>query len=296
MVDISQHDTQSVDAEKLSRQVIDYWRAFESIPKADMGEGERRERINGFIVPALSDISASRSMYRDQNYAPAVYHLQQATEKMSKAFLLRSGLMSAKEVVGMSHDSLKGWIRLLGKASDVVAVFARNNPKVNTDLRDINDLDRNKATIAKLGYLDIVNLLRIYDNFARQCLSRLERELPGLLRSPEFPEMVRRAVSGIYPLERCEEADVLSKLREYERDPERLLLDNKVKLDIGQLYIVSSVLYPHESFARYSHSDKGELELKPTDYTMDLGIVRALPDILPRVEAIYHDISVLLRD
>lgn len=296
MVDISQHDTQSVDSEKLSRQVIDYWRAFESIPKADMGEGERRERINGFIIPALSDISASRSLYRDKNYAPAVYHLQQATEKMSKAFLLRSGLMSAKEVVGMSHDSLKGWIRLLGKASDVVAVFAKNNSKVNTDLKDFNDLARNKVKIAKLSYLDIVNLLRIYDNFAQQYLSKLERELPGLLRSPEFPEIVRRAVNGIYLSERCEEAGVLSKLREYERDPERLLLDNQVNLDIGYLYIVSSLLYPHESFTRYSHSGNSELELKPTDYTMDLGIVRALPDILQRVEAVYRVLSVVLRD
>ena len=72
--------------------------------------GERTENIDGLIINAEIDFKASYSLYKDRIYSSAVYHLQQAIEKLIKACAIISialtFLIEFSFVYGLSIVSL----------------------------------------------------------------------------------------------------------------------------------------------------------------------------------------------
>lgn len=62
----------------------------------------------------------------------------------------------------------------------------------------------------------------------------------------------------------------------------KLIFDS---VDYSMLYIFAGFTFPHEQFTRYPDS-----KLKPFDYTMDLGIVQATPEIISHLKRIFDKI------
>ncbi|TRZ94399.1 MAG: HEPN domain-containing protein [Dehalococcoidia bacterium] len=56
-----------------------------------------------------------------------------------------------------------------------------------------------------------------------------------------------------------------------------------------RLYILACVTFPHEEFSRY-----GDKEVKPSEYTSDLGIVKAMPEVWTELETTIDAIQHLI--
>jgi hypothetical protein len=57
----------------------------------------------------------------------------------------------------------------------------------------------------------------------------------------------------------------------------------KQEMLIALLYAISMVTFPHEKFSRYPDG-----KIKPMDYTQDLGIVKATPELIEYLEKIHE--------
>ncbi len=280
-----------MNPDQLSKQIQECWNAIQGATLEEMPDSERHERILGFIGPAIEDLKAAKLLFADGLYASSVYHLQQATEKMTKAFLVNTNFLTAREIRDISHDSLRGYIKFLEKCSALTTVFAKNFPRLRANLKEIKELDKNMIIIANIEYKDIVQLLEAYDSFRKLIIDALKEKVPGILDSSDLPRTLKAAIGTAIPTLAIKEADITNRLDEYRSNPEVILEMWRIQLRIGFLYLMSSILFPHESFARYSHSEKGPLPLRPEDYTLDLGIVRAVPEIAIRLQPTFDDLA-----
>ncbi len=80
----------------------------------------------------------------------------------------------------------------------------------------------------------------------------------------------------------------ISKL-ETELDPLLPIMNNDYIMATLRLYILSALTFPHEEFTRYS--DKA---MKPSEYTLDLGIVANIQNIWNEVETTLNEIQILI--
>jgi hypothetical protein len=73
------------DLADLIREILDAQQKDKDKNSTSPLHGERIENIDGLILNAEIDFKAKYSLYKDRIYSSAVYHLQQAIEKLVKA-------------------------------------------------------------------------------------------------------------------------------------------------------------------------------------------------------------------
>ena len=221
--------------------------AFMELLKCAMSNIEKRKNHSlekQFILSAEKDLESCNVLYHKTIYSQAVYHLQQAIEKTTKAWVLYLGVISEKQLKEIGHKTPKAFLELLEKSP--IGEMARglvkiSNAKVITDTTRVRNLvERKDVEIARMDYKSIRMLLDV--------LYRIEKQ-----------------------------KDKISK--PYKTILKTLNVDLEEFFDIPivftSLYLVSGITFPHYQFTRYP----GEA-VEPSEYTKDLGIVKSLPELM----------------
>ena len=242
-------------------------------------------QAHSFLRRAQMDLVNSKDASRRSDWSEAVYKLQQAGEKGTKAYLLYTGFANHDELrKEVGHLSLRGF-KLLLERSECVRRKTRLDelvkaifPNAKTDTTKFFELAGKRPT----QMMDIVNLdysairkimhdtdreLRHFDNLCRKVRGLVDDEFIGQFMVPI--KRIRRFENAKAPT-----------VDEVVGHMDTLL--GRGYAHLGLLYIVSSISSPHEDFTRYP-DDRGN-GLSWDDYTKDLGIVRATPELRVRLE------------
>ena len=213
-----------------------------------------------FVLSANDDLRAAEVLYQYSLPALTVYHLQQAAEKVTKALCLLMG----RTRLAKSHRSPQPILNLLGR---FLRIYGKTlqvlmDTEFSKNLADANRLVNNEHhSLVGVPFsssdkeLGITNLLSIFDLFSKD---------EPLMR--EIEESIAVAVSLYQPL-----------------FPGIAELKPAIAhgLNLGRAavmcYILGALTFAHETPTRYPGG-----QLEPKDYTAELGIVQAIPELLKR--------------
>ena len=208
-------------------------------------------------------------------YALSTYHLQQGVEKATKGLLLSSGLIPQGDVIKIRHDSLQGHNILAQKILGYFRGLNEYGNKIAVVLANLNLLkQKNKEEVARYDYEIIVALLTLLDLTVKKD-SAFAMEVLKRTRDREY--LKAKGIELGYGGPELEEA--IEKIISFFSDEERAGRVEGAGAYLPTLFIASAVTYPHWSFTRYSDGP-----IKPRDYTLEMGIVRATPELVRRVE------------
>ena len=221
--------------------------AFMELLKCAISNIEKRKNHSlekKFILNAEKDLESCKILYHETIYSLAVYHLQQAIEKTTKAWVLYLGVIIEGQLKEIGHKTPRAFLELLENSP--IGEMARglvkiSNAKVTTDTTRVRNLVESKGLeIARMDYKSIRMLLDV--------LYRIEKQ--------------KGKTSKLYK----------TILKTLNVDPEELF---DIPIVFTSLYLVSGITFPHYEFTRYPG-----LAVEASEYTKDLGIVKALPELM----------------
>jgi hypothetical protein len=233
-----------------------------------------------FLQIASTDLETTEILYENKIYNTAIFHLQQAVEKTTKAYALASFTLSKRETRRVGHDTPLVFIKLIERkwVKYLVNPLIRQFPHFrisDQDILEIKTLMRQKGEKKKLallkeeqikGWLELIKKI-ISTLTSSETKRRISKVLDYLrVEAEELKESDDTNESQIgYEIEK--------QLTDLEKGVESFLLLGSYILTI---YFLSIITYPHSTFTRYP-SEK----LDPSMYKSGLGIVDCLPNIIP---------------
>ncbi|HEY9204559.1 MAG TPA: HEPN domain-containing protein [Candidatus Methanoperedens sp.] len=162
-----------IKAEK-KKQIVDF--LFQNLPDLIkcINLDINFEQIETLEQKSKYDIELAKMAYKLKDYGNALFHLQQAIEKATKAYGLYFGIIKdpQKEI---SHKTPKIFIKLLRLSwvDDLTNIYNRNyNLQKNLANLDILMKDENKASI-----LDLDNNIPFFLNLYKNILKNTKRTL-----------------------------------------------------------------------------------------------------------------------
>lgn len=275
------------------------------------------ESINDLLFIAKQDLEASKILYEKKLYPQSVYYLQQCIEKITKAFGLWTGFIEEKELYprrqkksifnrifsffdlqekegSIGHISPKAFALLLKKRLmkeyfDLLYTQTKSNElrtlikNYNGELKSFERLINNKKKLATLSKNEISGLLKLGHVYQNVFAKIDKRKLNYILN--RFEIGLRGRLEEILPRDVFDEVD--KKLKNLEGKVEDMFIGFNT---FSFLYPLTIISYPHFTYTRYPTN-----ELKPQDYTEDLGIVASLPEILSHVGNIIINFEILIK-
>ncbi len=239
---------------------------------ASLSEDQKKEAMElarGFLECSRQDIQATRLLYGRQLFPLSVYHLQQAVEKATKAYALAFFAISKEDLIKIGHKSPMAFIRMLDKSwgNKFIVVLKMFYPDAKTNVseaRKIINLKKTQKELAKLPESVIQNFLDLNEKIRNALMSdKTQNQMNSQI------EILLRLLKGRLPGVNTEEI-----MKSFRTD-----FSFDMVCSFGGLYVLSMVTYPHWEFTRYP--DK---EIKPSDYSSDLGVVQCMDGILTQVE------------
>lgn len=230
---------------------------------------EAKELARGFLECSRQDIETTRLLYERQVFPLSVYHLQQAIEKAAKAYALVFFAISKEDLIKIGHKSPIAFIRMLKKSwvNKFIVVLKLFYPDAKTNVSEAENIINLKKTQKELAKLPESGIQKFLD---------LDEKIREALTSDETQNLINSQIGillsslkGLLPGVNTEEI-----MKSF-----RTNFSFDIACSFGGLYILSVVTYPHWEFTRYP--DK---EMKPSDYSSDLGIVQCVGRILTKVE------------
>jgi HEPN domain-containing protein len=217
-----------------------------------------------FLEEAKSDLHSADVMYADKNYAKAVYFLQQSSEKAIKSYLLNLGRIHKKDIRPIRHDSPLGFVTMISKMGDFVEKAKALHPHLKTDTTEFVNVVKNpkkRLEHAKISYEGIrimidlpINTKKILNDGLKKIASEKGTPLSIYFKNPIWYKMVEHHL-------------------------------NKMVDDMF-LYLIGCITFPHEAYTRYP-----DRALKPKDYTLDMGIVKATPELIEHLKGILENMG-----
>jgi|GEM_PF-2343695 len=242
-----------------------------------------------FLRCSREDLIVCKLLYEHKQYSYSTYFLQQCAEKVSKAYVLYFGRFTKNDIFTISHNSLKAFLLLLERMSPLVVKIHNLYPDIQTDTTDIYKLikdPKKRLEMAKITYENFQSIFKFYENYKKEMSLKFE-SFSGLLENLDFAELLKN-FSKALSIDISKELngkDSSQILKEYSK-PEKITKSFLESIDFMLLYLIAAYTYVHEEFTRYP--DK---EIKPWDYTEDLGIVKATPELIIHLERIIKEMS-----
>jgi HEPN domain-containing protein len=239
---------------------------------------------------AKTDLAACKILYKERLFSQSTYHLQQAAEKASKVMFLNFGMFSKKDMRNISHNSLNGYLMLIDKMADYVGKIKKMYPDLKTDTADAQSIskdEKKRMELALTNYKGIKAMLKVFDDIKTAFKEKLN-DVEGLLSPYSISKSLKNASkdttfdSANKLLKGKSNSQILKKY--YNPDSSMNFLYDS--LDFCMLFIIASLTFPHEEYTRYP--DK---EIKPTNYTKNMGIVKATPEIITHLERIIKNME-----
>jgi hypothetical protein len=255
-----------------------------------------RKLARAFLECARMDINASKLLYREKDYSNAVYHLQQATEKLAKAYFMLFPSSSYDEIRAIQHTTPRVFLDFMSKSKAKPLIYRLKSLLPSIDFGDLDEIldivktikkSQTQVEIARLSNKEIKELLKIPDLILP---SKGENGFEDILRDlgmtvEEIEEVVRKeAQSENTYAQALTGPSLKNKINNAGNHMIRLMYY------FITLYVLAIITFPHESFTRYP--DK---EVKPAEYAKGLGIVTEFEEVVRRLEEVFkHTQSELL--
>lgn len=261
-------DTQIVNLEP----IVELYTAAISEASDKEKQLERISLAEEFLKAGQTDISASFLLHQNGDYPNAVYHLQQAVEKITKAYGLAFAMINREDLYKGDKKKLIGHVTpkvFLGLFDKKIGVAAVELPKVlnlnmKTDLTDLKKLIKEKPLeLANLNYEAIHTLVE------------LNTKLRVALDTPEIRGGCKNAVEVAGTL-LIEDQQIQKNIEKLKKNSYVIV---ELTLALMSMYLWAMVTFPHFAYTRYPND---EMPIKK--YDSELGIVRALPEVLSEVK------------
>lgn len=213
-----------------------------------------RELGLNYLREAERDIMSCKVLHSRKLYAQATYHIQQAVEKATKGYLLGLGLYRASELKRLfTHQTPQLFLDAVLERTGIKAwAETLSNNALKTDITkaeaEIGEEDKRLA-IARMSYADInkhfLSQIEVYRSIGGQMCTHLIAEVKKAFRN-ELP-------------------------------PPPPLFEATTSLTT--IFILAIVTFPHEAYTRYPGG-----RMAPSDYTGNVGAVRAIKEITKYLE------------
>lgn len=225
-----------------------------------------------YLVAGNLDITAAKILFEFEQFALSVYHIQQATEKAMKAYCLGLGVLTIDQV-RVSHRTPQFILSAIDQwpSSEMATIFSGIANK---------DYKRCAKEVKKLVNSDLAGQQRL-------------AKLPLRSNKREF------TIEVLFKL--CDQLMLINPLLEQKEDEVKRVLAKclpeyadsimtysliKYGQAAGQCYILGALTFLHENFTRYPGG-----YLEPQDYTKQLGIVEAVPELVERIATAFDLVS-----
>lgn len=224
---------------------------IENFAKAFSRMRNRRSHITEkkLLSIAEDDLKASEILYKQGLYSQATYHLAQCVEKAAKAFALSFGIITGDELKRLGHRTPRAFLKILDESEIgelAKALTQQYAPKATVDTTDYRHLVyQEPLKIARMSYEEIRLLL--------DTLQKIEKDVTNSLSS----------ILGLF-----------QKMLPNSDIPE---LFSKIPTDFVGLWLIASITFPHQEYTRYFDP---KLAIDPSEYTEEMGIVKALPRLI----------------
>ncbi len=251
-----------------------------SSPFPEEGTENTDEIIDGLLKNAEIDFKASNLLYKDRIYSSAVYHLQQAIEKLVKACAMFFFPLSYSSIRNTSHNSPEIYLKLLlnPMLNNLLRKVGDLIPEIDLKPLDIlnqtiNNLKRTetKVELARVPARVLNNLLDTCDELMAIDVKNKGSDFLKEQHGDRFHHYLKDTLTLLTPYYPDLESQISGlNLKEFSEVDIDFIYEwlGELISTILPLYILGFIVYPHESFTRYP----GEL-MNPQDYNESLGIV-----------------------
>ncbi|MCL0056124.1 HEPN domain-containing protein [Dehalococcoidia bacterium] len=208
-----------------------------------------------FLVEAERDIASCNALYSKKLYPHAVYHLQQAVEKATKGYMLGFNWLSAQELRKIGHDTPKLSLDALFKETGIESWFKQGGDEVlETIINDMWQVMSNpdkRQEVARITYDEIMEWLSLILMYVNRSKVAVENVIEDMIECHSLP------VGAEFP-----------------PPPIQAMVVAPIVLSV-----LGAVSFPHWEYTRYPDG-----KMVPSDYEANLGIVRAIPEIIKCLE------------
>jgi HEPN domain-containing protein len=257
-------------------------------------DDETKKLADDLLFIANEDLKVCELLHDSNKYPYAIEKLQQSVEKASKAYVLYHGNFSKKEIRKIRHNSVDAFVMLLDKMGEYITIVKKMYPDMKTDTNDLKNLikdDKKRLELSKADYKSYEVIFTMFDNIRKSFYEQLDDIFPliedfslqGLLKEglKDSKYDVSDYINGKDNKEIINQFTDLNWIKSF-------IMHN---LDFIMLYTIAGFTFPHFKFTRYPDED-----MEPSDYTPDLGIVKATPELVTHLKRIYASIDDCLKN
>ena len=246
----------------------------DTLPSHNFTEQDKKLAYN-YVLCAERDFKASRILYDSGDFPNAIYHLQQAVEKLAKGRAAQYYPLHLSEIRQTFHNSPEIFLKLLKKdfINKNLLKFKKIFP--NLDFSLIDNLNNNvvsmkkpavKKEMASIPSSLISDILNMFDH------GKFQETLEKSLR-PDGHKNIIDLITIIAKNYGVTEKEInnfdISSTILILKDP----VSNFFQIDI-LLYSLAVITFPHEAFSRYPDG-----KMTPDDYRKELGIVTSFEKV-----------------
>lgn len=229
---------------------------------------EQKTLSNEFLRVGERDLKYSKLAFENKDYDKSVRDMTTSVESFVLAFGVSFLGITEKEAKEMNHHVTRTFTSILYKDpfSELIDLITEiykdqiNDPKENKINKSIDDLWNNKDS-------------QVLD----------EKQLNALLN---LTKNINEAVN--LELNKEDNKQIINLLNTFGFYLSSFL---DIPYLIADLYIISFIAYPHYNSAQHANNQA----IKPKDYTSDLGIVKAMPDVLEMLSRIDEKLGHLIK-
>ena len=257
---------------------------------------EKSDATSDFILELLDyakqDIDSCKVLYNSKIYSQSTYHLQQAVEKITKAYGLYLGVIRKKDLqLTIGHSPPQMFLMLVQKKwikEFIEEINKYRKEKLPTDISILNKIVRR----------DVVEPAKISKEQIMAFLDALDKIEASQIPEKELSDLVNMILA------RIDMDEIISRYKENKSldEFEKKLISIASKIDLknvnlgdvlqlayyfATLYLFSTITFKHLQlqFVRYPKITKDDKTIKIQDYKPGLGIVDMTLPIVEKLES-----------
>ena len=239
------------------------------------------------LLVAIDDLNVAKRLYDGRQYAQCIFHLQQAVEKTGKAYSLALGL--EEDPKSMGHQVAPAYIKIMERfpaiAAELDSVGVHTTQNFNETIAVLSR--KRSPSVSRAAFRSEVGTF-----FSKLSLDEMAALMAAADRGSnavqfeleDLKEVLTQKSSGIVGRQLSQDETI--RVRQSLNRVDGELTDCASKImgfasGLSKMFVLSVLLDPHYISTR--HPDKN-LNLRPSDYVVGLGIVDAIPLLIENIE------------
>jgi len=262
---------------KYAKKLLEFMLVLDGIFQTP--QDKRNEDLNlakELISAAKQDLIASKLLFDSNDKANSIYHLQQATEKIAKAYGLSFFALDKTDLKKIGHRTPNVFIELFNEewVNPYLKLIQFTNPNFK------NDVDVKKfRSIVKTKQVEIGKL----NADGIEPILRLNRRLKEKLGGKQFSDKTKKKIKPTLKIVLYDSLQNKKIVDRIMKEVVDVFFDSvfvKTFSSFSILYLISVVTYPHFEYPRYPDG-----EIKPDEYN-NLGVTKYYSEISEGLEEI----------